>query len=1502
MKSKGIKKTRKIFLVLLLLLVLIPALFYALLMNSRVQTLLVQRVATYLSAELDTRVEIGRLDVSFFLNVVLEDVVIADQTNRDMISARRVVLDVGRSSFRNRSLRLNRVLLDRVSLQLVRDAQADSYNLEFLVDYFRPDSLKRRPDRRSWNIICRSLELRNTNWSVTDHHGQPGFHGFDPRHFALKDLSMGVSGIKYEDDILSLNLDWLGFVESRGFMLQDMSGHLTLGPRHASLRELRLRSLDSSLSMDLEVTSQGTGGLFTHFFEDAVFCVTLDDSVLELADLGYFYPALYGIEGPLVLSGQFEGGPSALSVQDLVMSYGRETYLQAAVGLEGLFQEENPHLHFHVTAFQTSPVDIASFRMPLASGLDFVQVPENLFALESIAFNGRLYGQLSDFSTDGTWVSALGSISTQLDVGINPQSGLYTYGGKVSTDGFHLGPLVGADNGWLGDLALDLELAGEGFAPESMELMVSGEMAMLEIAGYNYQGVQLDAHIIDRRLEAWLLVDDPNAFFATAGILHFNEQAPLLEFEARLDQANLTRLHLFQRDSLAESVLSARVNSRATHLALDELAGHLDIDRLMYKEISLEPEGADSVVWVMHPEKISLSNRFLEDGTRIMQLRSSFVDADLKGILQISRIGAHFRQLLAGYLPAFYPDQDCFEDLQHDIPQDVLADLHLKDTRLISDLFMPMLRFSPDSRFKLGYQTAGQQIMAEGHAERFELRGYVFENLRIHAGNMEDGMRFESSADRLSLSEHRHADQFILSGQLEDDQLLYGVRWNAREGQGGNEGRIEGTARFHDRYHAEIRFQPSYALVNDSLWQINMDHAIYLDTARIEIQNLKIYNNRQFIRADGVLGPHKADRMYLSFNEFNIKPLNDMMGIHFLDVDGIVSGSVDFAAFRQPLSIEAALLVNNFAVNRELLGELALHSTWDPELSGFDIDARVLPLGSLNQQAPLLVSGYFYPGGGEQQLDLNIVLDGFKLSVFSRYLESFAQRFRGLASGRLRLEGPVSRPEVSGRVIAVDTGVRFDYLNTSYSFTHEVEIGKDFFRFNDLVLRDSLGNTGLSSGIIRHDLFQDFFIDMEIRPEGMMALNTSPAQNELFYGQAFGTGLVRIHGPEDQLVMDVSVRTDRGTQIYLPLYYTGEIVENRFIHFVSREPSGQPAPPPVPRVSGIRLNFDLKVTPDAEVQLIFDPQIGDIIRGRGSGDLQLEIGTGGVFNMFGDYTIEEGDYLFTLENLINKRFRIEQGSTIRWSGDVMDAEVDLRAAYRLRTSLYDLVMEVDTSDVYRRRVPVETVLILKDQLFNPTISFAIELPGGDEATREMLERLITTEQEMNRQVFSLLVLNRFLPTTLDQYNTALGFGVGSTSSELLSNQLSNWLSQISSDFDIGINYRPGDEISAQELEVALSTQLFDDRVLIDGQLGVAGDHPAIAQRASNIIGDVNIEVKLSPEGKFRVKAFNRSNAFDMINTNAPYTQGIGVFYRREFDALSELFRRRNQQPDGEQEE
>src|ERR1019366_3474917 len=332
------------------------------------------------------------------------------------------------------------------------------------------------------------------------------------------------------------------------------------------------------------------------------------------------------------------------------------------------------------------------------------------------------------------------------------------------------------------------------------------------------------------------------------------------------------------------------------------------------------------------------------------------------------------------------------------------------------------------------------------------------------------------------------------------------------------------------------------------------------------------------------------------------------------------------------------------------------------------------------------------------------------------------------------------------------------------------------------------------------------------------------------------------------------------------------------------------------------LNLDLGATPDAEIQLIFDQSVGDIIKTRGNGNIKLNIDTKGEFKMYGNYVITSGDYLFTLKNLINKKFEIENGSTIKWTGSPYKADLNLNAIYKARALLSPFFPDpvTNTSQInLKKRYPVDLKLLMTGGLMSPDINFNIGIPTVDVSTRQRVLGYIDNDAEMNRQVFSLLILNSFVtPYQLVGANTASSTTpsasstassvAGSNTSELLSNQLSNMLSNISKDFDVGVNYRKGDAITKDEAALALSTQLFNDKLSIDGNVGVNNNN----QSTNNIVGDVNIDYKLTDDGKVRVKAFNKTN--DIVNqviSTGPYTQGVGAFYREEFDTIGELYRR-----------
>jgi hypothetical protein len=382
-----------------------------------------------------------------------------------------------------------------------------------------------------------------------------------------------------------------------------------------------------------------------------------------------------------------------------------------------------------------------------------------------------------------------------------------------------------------------------------------------------------------------------------------------------------------------------------------------------------------------------------------------------------------------------------------------------------------------------------------------------------------------------------------------------------------------------------------------------------------------------------------------------------------------------------------------------------------------------------------------------------------------------------------------------------------------------------------------------------------------------------------------------VSGFEGRMDITVDARTGPGTDIHFPVGGSTEVSPIGFVRFTASD-SLQPDAPPVD-LSGVQLDMNIEVTPDAVFELIFDPTVGDILTGRGRGNMEMTVSPSGEFLMRGQVEVAEGDYLFTLRNVVNKRFQLEPGGRIVWYGDPFDAQLDITATYRVRAPLYDIMFE--KNEAFRRRVPIEVVMQLRDKLLNPEIQFDVRLPTVDESVRTQVNSVLSTEQEMNRQVFALIVLNRFVQPPFQgggASQPAGGMAAGTTTSELLSNQVSNWLSRISSDFDLGVNYRPGDNITQDELEVAVSTQLFDERLLVSTNVGVQYGAQA-AQSSNALVGDFQVEYLLTNDGKLRLKAFSVSNDRNLNRADqALTTQGAGVAYRREADRFFDLFRKR----------
>lgn len=1478
---------------------MLPLTLYALLHLKAVQQFAVGYLTEYLSDELGTEVSVGGVDIAVFRHIILTDVTVNDRTGEKLLYVKRMGLLINRLSVRKKILVI-RELSFMTAVINTQKPEEGAPNYQFLLDYFL-NSDKPNDQPSNWNVHVMSLRLGKAR---SHHHflGDPiRINGEDRQALSIDGINLAIRDIQLVAGKLAFELDYLTLKESHGFKIDYLSASVALTDQGGGINDLRLRTASSNIHFDLRLDYEGpVANALTMGQLD--YNLHLRPSTIDFSDIGHFFAAAQGIEEVVELSGRIFGNSKFVNASDLQLSGGQSTQFQGSMILEGLDNLADAEIALNVIQFQSSAADIAGFKVPnllTAFAFDF-EMPAFAYSFGQVFFSGDLNGSLSNMRASGELISEIGQLRGDVSLKASEDNNNHRYRAQLKAVAFDLGRLT--DNpDLLGLVDMTLAIEGEGFDMDNLDMTLEGKLASVEIRSHQYQNLNLHGSFAERNLACSLFADELEIFLDLKGNVDFRDEVPEFDFRIIVDDANLTAMNLFQRDSLSSSVFSAEMTINAKARSLDELQGIIVLRDILYEEHLLAGSALKPTRYTT--DSIYISSELLPQGNQHLSVRSDFVDADAYGMISFSGIGRAVRDYVQAFIPALEDGNQQRTDHRYGSyngkERHINYAVRFKDTGMLSDLFFPAIRIAPHSWMYGVYNTVNQDVGFEAYSERIELAGRRLENFYLYGDEEEGQFIITTQSQKFMLSDSLFFEDVEFTATMADNSITLDLLWEKEDDLKQNSGHIQGNLNVLGPHFFDFVFLPSYAFINGNKWQFNIDHKVIIDHKRIDIHQLMAFHQDQFMRADGTLSADAGDRMTLSFAKFDVSFSELLMNTRSFEFGGLMNGYVSFTGLYQPPSIGAELYIDDFAFNHIVLGDLEVQSIWDAARSAFKVDAGITDYKDGSLYTPLLVNGFIYPDGENGNFDLDLVLHEKNIAVWGRYMESFAANFRGLASGNLRMDGHFSSPELSGNAFVAGGGLDIPYLNTSYSFDHTVDFAKGHFSFDAMMLNDSLGNSAMMTGKILHTVFKDFAFDLRLAPERMIVFNTIRRPGDYYYGTAFLTGLAHIHGPATDITLDVSARTNRGTSVMLPLNYSGEIRESQFITFVQRDllPVDRQLVFPEMR-GGLTLNFDLEITTDADVQMYFDTRHGDIIRGSGTGNLRLEVSPQAAFNIYGDFVIEDGEYVFSLQNIINKRFHIEQGSTVRWAGDLNDADVDLRAAYRLRTPMYDLLagegIDAIDADAFRRRIPVETILIMEDKLFNPMISFEIMIPGGDENTRELIERIITTEQEMNRQVFSLLVLNRFMPATTDQYNTALGYGVGSTSSELLSNQLSNWLSQISADFDIGVNYRPGDELSSQELELALSTQLFDDRVIIDGNFGVAGSETATghsAQAASQIIGDVNIEVKITPEGKFRVKAFNRSNTFDIINTSSPYTQGIGLFYRKEFDDFRELFRR-----------
>lgn len=1500
MKSKIIKKILKILLYFIGALLLLFISLYFALKNPKFQTWATNRIAGYFAGKWGTTVHIKGVDAELWKKIVLEGVYVEDQHKDTLLYAENLKLDIGKFERDSQKAFFDDVILQDAKIYLEKYKGDSVFNFQFIIDEFASHDTSSKKTKL-WNIKAKGLTLENVIFAYKIEKDTGKTKGINFSDLYVQQVNAKFRNIALDENKTHFTIEELSAREKSGFALKEFSTDANISPTLVQLDTLKLQTNSSSLLANLSFNYKNLDD-FNDFENKVNMDANLRIGKIEMSDIAYFAHELSGIQKQIFIEGDVSGKINSLKGKNMVIQFGIETFYKGDFNLTGLPNIDETFMIFDIKEFSTSRRDLESIPIPPFNEKHFVSIPENISQFGTIKFRGNFTGFYSDFVAYGNFSTALGGISSDLSLKQDSASGKIAYHGKFKTDGFHLGKFLESSS--FGNITMDVELDGAGMKKENVNTTINGKIKSLEFNGYNYQNFDVSGKFAKNIFDGVLAVKDENIDMKFIGNADFTKSPMELRCSADIAKANLSKLHFIKSDSAIS--ISTKIDIGAVGNDIDDVTGKILLSDLIYQK--------NNRVYDFKNLQFTIDE---QAGIKNVKLNSSFADIEIKGKFKPMEVSSSLENFAGDYLPSLVKEKksatnptnshksnsgkfvESVSKKNHNHKNEEFTyAVQFKNMDVVTKAFFPSLEVITPASFAGKFDAEQNNFSLNGNFPSIILNGKKFQNCSINASPQKNEFDFYFKAQRLQFSDSVWIDSVYFATEAQRDTADFHLLWkNSTKQQ--YKGSTLGYVAFSEIPKIKIKTLSSEITIADSIWKINPGNEIVIDTSLVSVRNFAFNCGKQQVKLEGNFSHIKEDQMYLILSSFNLADINTYFKGTDFSLSGTIDGNTSIGNIYDKPLFGSSLDIKNLKVNKEEIGNGNLSSIYDPQKDVISFNGGFKKEEGDN----LKFYGKYFPSRDTNSIRADAEVKNFHLDFFEPFIKANCQNIKGFASAELHIGGTTKTPLLSGVMHTNVENIHINYLGTDYHFNGDVRVEPNSFDFSEVNIYDANHNLAdIVDGKIFHTNFKKFQLDFDLELNKFLCLNTTEEDNQPYYGKVFATGIVNIFGYLDNINLTASVATDKTknsrnkiehSQLFIPLSNSSEVSENSFITFVKNDANAAKIKRKYKiNTTGFTMDFKIEPTSDAQVQLIFDEKIGDVIKANGTGNMELVLNEFGELKMYGEYKLESGDYLFTLKKVIEKKFSVENGGTITWSGNPEDAIVNMNAIYQTRTNLVPLFPN-EQSDAYTRRIPVNCILNLSGKLLSPDVQFDVALPTSDEFIRQQVSnKLKTNEYEMNKQVFSLLAMNSFIPSgekTQQQESSGSGTRVGTvTTTEMLSSQLSNWLSQISKEFDVGVHYRPGDEINKDELELALSTQLLNDKLIIDGN--VANNSKQTAQNTSNIVGDVNVEYKMT--NKAKIKAFNKSNAGDIFNdVKGPFTQGVGVFYREEFDTLGELYKR-----------
>lgn len=1461
--------------------ILIAALYlilYILLSIPPVQEKIKAVAQTELTKFLGGEVTIEQLNIQPFNEVTVDGLKVMTPEKNTCLSVKRV--GAGINIFRllttgEIELTYGEIIgLDAYISQLT---EGGKLNIQFIIDAFAPkdkDKPKTSFDLKLRNVVLRRCRIRfDREWipatGIADK--------LDFSHMVLTDLKADMTFPEIKNDSFKIDLRRMAFKVSGGLQLDKLAFRVHLTPTSLSVENLIVELPGTQLQpSDVRLSFKDYSDIRRVLLEEPHTLVMVDNHITP-SDFKSIVPALASFYNPLSLSLEVSGDAGHLSIGAFQISE------EGKLGVE--FSGEASNLkNIHESEFSIDKLKVNATAAMIENILDALppmskKVRSIVAACGDVAISGEGHCDMAAKSLNAdceviTTSGALFVSGLAKDLGV----GRGTFKGELLTENINLGGLL--DSGKLGLLNanadFDIALKGKDINGD-INLYVSD----FDFNGAACGGIVVEAMKSGKEVTASVTVDNSIALVNVDGVGVIEGDESRLSVNCVVERLVPSLAGLLPDKNY--SVFSGTVGADLMGSNIDNVSGEIRLSDFKYTT----PDKS------LQLDRLLLTSSFANNG-RTLKLRSDWVDGDIEGKFKVREIPVVMRSLLNRTLPTLFPVPESKMD----------SDMALEFSFLLSPENQVTEFFNLPFRLLVPIPINGTIIEKESTA-----------TLSVDIPYIQQGRNKLVRDSRLHLSLDGEKDMFGVEiastfpakkGDLALDLRLWGeaddmfadIGWrNPDNGSfkglltlGAKLGRNELTS----QPKVNVEIQPSVFDIGPACWNIDRSFISY-DNKVAKVDNFRIWHDNQFVAIDGVASALPQDSISIRLADIDLDYVFDLLKINYVTFGGTATGDIRGKSVfsNNPVGLTDNLTVKGLSYNGCVLGDGYIRSCWDNREKEVTILADIMADGHRRAK----VDG----GIWITRDSLSFGIDAHKVPVefLKPFMSAFTSDVAGLASGQAKLFGSFKDIDLTGRLFADTIAMKLDFTNTWYHGSDSVYLDPGHIIIPSFRLYDKNGHSAILTGDLTHQYFHDpRFVFRITDAHRLLCYDTNATLNPDWYGTIYGSGGAVVRGWPGMVDISVDMDVVSNSTFTFVLNDTEAAADYHFLTFSDRrkEEKEKMRRDTVPDVlaqfrkqiemqentpSRFSLDIRASVSPTSLMTIVMDPIAGDKITARGNGAIQVDYESDTEeMQMFGKYTLEEGNYNFSLQDLILRDFSIRPGSAISFNGDPLNADLDITASYRVNTNLSDLDKSFSTDkDLTRINVPVDALLMVKGEMQHPDITFDLELPTLTQDVERKVKSIISTDDMMSRQIIYLLALNRFY-TPEYMGSTSNGGELAAVASTTLSSQLSNMLGQLTDKFTFAPSFRSDKgDFSDLEVDVMLSSRLLNNRLLVNGNFGYRDRNTS----TTTFVGDFDIEYLLNRRGNLRLKAYNHFNDQNYYLREALTTQGIGVVFRQDFD-------------------